>query len=771
MSSPARLLAKSVRAGAAPVSLEAHLLDTESAALALFAGDERLSRNFRRFFRLAPAALERFLLHLRLACLFHDLGKANADFLAAVLSPRPILQTLRHEHLSALVLHLPQVQQWLRANVTLDVEVLIAAVLCHHFKASEGAGPLHWCQHQGPAARLVLHLDHPEVLAVLRRVAEVAGLDSAPALPREPWGPQAPWSTAYRQGIQSARAFATQLRADPTRRALLLAVKAGLIAADAAASGLVREGQPIRRWLEDITGKRRLLPEDLARDILDLRAATIPGFTPREFQRRAADLGPRALLLAGCGSGKTLAAWKWAEAQLRERELGRVVFLYPTRGTATEGFKDYVGWAPGADAALVHGTARYELEAMRSNPRESTTGKDYVDEASARLFALGLWSKRYFSATVDQFLAFLEHGYASTCLLPVLADSALVVDEVHSFDRRMFDSLVGFLRTFDLPVLCMTATLPASRRDELERAGLRVYPSTADRVVLEDLARSESHPRYRLTLVAHEAAAFDIARESFREQKCRVLWVVNQVGRCQSLARRLREALGEDVLCYHSRFRLEDRHAAHHRTVAAFQQSERPVLAVTTQVCEMSLDLDADVLISELAPDTALVQRFGRANRHLSRGQAFRARLVVYSPRSAAPYAREELTRAASMLDELGEGDVSQRRLSEALEKHAREERDALGGSRFINAGYFATPGSFRDTDDFARPCLLDVDLPRAQVLREARQPMDGLIVAVPRARVLVDPVRPAWLPAHLGIAEASRYDPWLGFQSEETAP
>ena len=48
------------------------------------------------------------------------------------------------------------------------------------------------------------------------------------------------------------------------------------------------------------------------------------------------------------------------------------------------------------------------------------------------------WPRRVFSATVDQFLAFLQHDYGSTCLLPLLADSAIVLDEVHSYDRGMF---------------------------------------------------------------------------------------------------------------------------------------------------------------------------------------------------------------------------------------------------------------------------------------------------------------------------------------------
>ncbi|MDY6784294.1 MAG: hypothetical protein SW833_17395 [Cyanobacteriota bacterium] len=122
--------------------------------------------------------------------------------------------------------------------------------------------------------------------------------------------------------------------------------------------------------------------------------------------------GDRALLLSGCGSGKTLFAYKWHQAMLAQHQVGHLIFLYPTRGTATEGFKDYVGWVPESDASLLTGMALYELKAMRENPPDSTRGngqsKDYTTDE--RLFALGFWEKRFFSATVDQFLSFLSHS-------------------------------------------------------------------------------------------------------------------------------------------------------------------------------------------------------------------------------------------------------------------------------------------------------------------------------------------------------------------------
>ena len=555
---------------------------------------------------------------------------------------------------------------------------------------------------------------------------------------------------------------------DPARRAFVAALKAGLIAADAVASGLVREGHDLLTWLD---ATLHLPPLDaaalraavLAPRVAALAAARSTPFTWHAFQDAAALQPPRTLLLAACGAGKTLAAWRWAEAQLARRPAGRVIFLYPTRGTATEGFRDYVGWAPEAEAALVHGTARFDLEGMADNPSDATTGKRYApSESEARLFALAHWSRRYFSATVDQFLGFLEHAYASLALLPALADAVLVIDEVHSFDRHMFDALVNFLRHFDLPVLCMTATLPPSRQQELRAAGLALYPDEADRPALADLDALERHPRYALTRLDGEADALAHVLAAYRGG-LRVLWVVNVVARAQRLARALEATLGVEVLCYHSRFRLEDRRRVHAATVAAFQGRALPRIAVTTQVCEMSLDLDADVLVTELAPFPSLVQRLGRANRHLARGDAYRAPAYVYAPESPAPYLRDELDRAAAALAPLTAAPVSQRDLALALERADAAEPRAADAARFLDAGYFATPGAFRDGEDHGRPVVLDDDLPAA-ARAHAEGRLEAFVLTVPARAVLDDLPRPGWLPRHLGLAASAHYDPRFGF-------
>jgi CRISPR-associated endonuclease/helicase Cas3 len=754
------LLAKSPRKGMAPITLEQHLRDTERAASVLFRPDTRWAENWVRFFRVAEADRERFLLHLRIAGLFHDIGKANVEFQDAMSGKGFRPQTIRHEHLSGLVLHLPAVRSWIERNPNLDHGALTAAVLSHHLKVGP-AGPRKWCQPQG-APRLGIYLQHPEVKAAFEAIAAIGTLGPPPTLFPSTWQAGAPWDQAYQDGRRAARELEASIRRDPDRRAFLLSLKAGLIVSDSASSGLVREGHPIERWIEDVAHGPDLRAETIRHDILDPRARTIAAsrgsFAWHRVQDMAGEQGPRALLLSACGTGKTLAAWRWAERQVQDRRLGHVLFLYPTRGTANEGYRDYVAGAPEGQGTLLHASSRYALEAMRTNPNEGGEGER---EAQARLYSLGHWNKRYVSATVDQVLGFLEHQYGPTCLLPLVADSAIVFDEIHSFDDRMFERLLAFLHTFDVPVLCMTATLQTQRLESLVQSGLRAFPSESEREGLPDLEQQEQHPRYRLER-SSEDEALPRAIEAYGRGE-RVLWVVNRVSEAQRLARKVALALGSDPLCYHSRFRFMDRQRIHDATVRAFSDATKPVFAITTQVCEMSLDLDADFLVTEVAPVPSLVQRFGRANRHLTRGPSFLAPLLAYSPATWLPYSKADLAGGEALVSGLvGEASLSQRQLAEALDRYAPCEAALNPYASFLAGGYFAVPGDLRAIEDPGLTCVLDTDLPAVTEAYRQKQPIDGYTLPLRQSEDITP--GPTGVPRYVWVAPAEHYDPLVGY-------
>ena len=554
-----------------------------------------------------------------------------------------------------------------------------------------------------------------------------------------------------------------------------------MIAADAAGSALVREGKT-SAWLQQCFGECPYWSrERVFNAVIHPRIAQINGqlnsrgrspFEWNDIQTACDDLPRRALLLAPCGSGKTLAAWRWIAAQADRNPVNRAIFLYPTRATAKEGFRDYVSWAP--EAALMHSTAAYDLQDMFDDESDPRHGLSY--EAERRLFALGFWPKRTFSATVDQFLAFMQYSYSAICMLPVLADSVLVVDEVHSFDRHMFSALKHFLRCFDIPVLCMTATLTEDRRSQLEECGLHTYDKRSGK-----LANVAEQPRYRLSVAESRDAAAERVRDALRRGR-RVLWVVNTVSRCHEIVAmfakpldtaspdaELRTQDGQPIYCYHSRYRLADRIDRHQAIVDNLKPGRLACLGVTTQVCEMSLDLDVDLLVTEKCPATSLIQRMGRCNRaQEARSLLESGEIIVYRPLDDLPYSKEDLTGWEEFLTLVKDRESSQADLEAALAAVPGPPWDGDQRSPFLTSGPYAVANEepFRDSNDFSRECILFEDVKGYLEADDDKRP--GFVAPVPRrwatSRDHDTYAEHRRLPRYLGVASAGHYHSLLGY-------
>ncbi|MFH2130196.1 MAG: CRISPR-associated helicase Cas3', partial [bacterium] len=597
----------------------------------------RLTRCWLDFFRISTPENERVFLGSGIvAALLQDIGKANQPF-QDILSSHAELQVVRHEHLSGLILRLAVVRDWLH-SLEGDSELATLGVIGHHLRIDKRQD----FQSLSPD-RTTFRLCPKAIDEIFHALAKRFGIR-----PIQKKTVETVWSFSGRRGAFDAGQIAREtqewikkvahaLKRDPERSRALSAIRAALIAADSAGSALVREGVPLGAWIAEAFDETRLVGHGMVEEaVIRPRLAQIQSrgedFAWSDFQTAAETMPNKSLLLAPCGSGKTLAAWRWIKARVAEKPAARVIFLYPTRATATEGFRDYVSWAPEADAALMHGSSSYELADLFRNPEDDRWEKDF--STPDRLFALGFWPRRIFSATVDQFLGFMQNVYRSICLLPLLADSILVIDEVHSFDRSLFSALKVFLKTFDLSVLCMTASLPERRIQDLKDCGLATFPE--DMTQYRDLNEIANMPRYQVNRLSGQDTALELARSS-RESGKRVLWVVNTVARCQRLARTM------GALCYHSAFRLMDRKERQAEVITGFQTGSGPLAAVTTQVCEMSLDLDADVLITEHAPLTSLIQRMGRCNRKARPGSDRIGQIYLYPPENNRPYALEEM--------------------------------------------------------------------------------------------------------------------------------
>ncbi|MBT8764419.1 CRISPR-associated helicase Cas3' [Desulfohalobiaceae bacterium Ax17] len=682
----------------------------------------RLAKRWLKFFRLNIKYYPIFFINTLIACILHDLGKANSGFQRMIRKKGD--QEIRHEQLSAMFLLCPEIKDWIVNIKNADFEIIISVIGCHHLKLEPRNKNL--LTGEKGQAFLVLRIYVQQILEIINYLAQKTDFPPITSLSLPENCDLEESEYEYKERLEKVfNQINRKCKRDKIFQRLLLAVKTALIVADSAGSGLSRENKVLFSWLKKAFDEDELLTDKtITAKIITPRKKEIEEksqkpFKWQDFQLLADTLPQRAVLVSACGSGKTLAAWRWIRAQLNKKPTARVMFLYPTRATASEGFRDYVSWAP--EGILLHSSARFDLQ----NMFDDFDGRSQADfEVEDRLFALAYWQRRIFSATIHQFLGVMQYSYRSVCLLPLLVDSIVVVDEVHSLDSALFSALKKFLEEFDLPVLCMSATITPSRREKLEECGLKIFPDDPEK--LDDLSQKIKIPRYQTNLIEDTERAKDIALYALEQGK-KVLWVVNTVDRCQQLAQELNTY--KDVLCYHSRFKLEDRIKIHQKVVENFK-SDKPVLAITTQLCEMSLDLDAHVLITETAPITSLIQRMGRCNRHLKYDCG---EIYLYFPENNAPYKDGDLQGVREFVKKINQRKLRQLELEHLLEGLTAKMIEIEKYNAFLGDGPWAKTRDIADYNNQCVQAILDSDIERFFDLKNKKEPFDGLIVPVPR--------------------------------------
>lgn len=226
-----------------------------------------------------------------------------------------------------------------------------------------------------------------------------------------------------------------------------------------------------------------------------------------------------------------------------------------------------------------------------------------------------------------------------------LAGKVVVIDECHAYDAYMncyLDRALTWLGRYKVPVILLSATLPAKRRVELVRAYLngrtapdglwqtcRGYPLltwTDGKRVEQTTIPLETEPRRVETFPLTEEQLTDTLRSALQEGGCAGV-IVNTVKKAQAIAARLRAELPEfEVEVFHAQFLMPDRAAKEEALMKRIGKHSTPeqrdkLIVVGTQVLEQSLDIDLDFLVTELCPMDLLLQRIGRLHRHEGRAR------------------------------------------------------------------------------------------------------------------------------------------------------
>jgi CRISPR-associated endonuclease/helicase Cas3 len=219
-----------------------------------------------------------------------------------------------------------------------------------------------------------------------------------------------------------------------------------------------------------------------------------------------------------------------------------------------------------------------------------------------------------------------------------LANSVLIVDEVHAYDAYMHGLLGEVLRQQKATggsAILLSATLPANLRAKLlqtwDASGQddAPYPAlwhaTSGIVIPRTVSDAQQPKRREVEIECLKLVnAFpdtDLIERIIKaaEAGAQVAIVMNLVDDAQRLARQLRDQTTVAVDIFHARFRFIDRQDKERATLERYgrkaaRQTGR--ILVATQVVEQSLDLDFDWMLTQICPVDLLFQRLGRLHRH-----------------------------------------------------------------------------------------------------------------------------------------------------------
>lgn len=335
----------------------------------------------------------------------------------------------------------------------------------------------------------------------------------------------------------------------------------------------------------------------------------------RQFQYRAFQIASKVegdvLAVAPTGSGKTEAALLWAS---QKKEYDNILYLLPTRVTSNAIYKRLCNYFGNEKVAVVHSSAYF----LRKEIDDSYEEKEYafidktffknvtvctVDQVLTQGFNLGFWEVKTFHQM----------------------NARIIIDEIHLYEPYTLGLIIATInylqKEFSARFFIMTATMPEKLKVLLEK-NLRKPSFIPDSELLD-----EARNQFEVRNCSFKGLESEIT-EAIAEGK-KTLLVLNTVDSAIEAYEKFKpffKGRENKIVCYHSRFIQKDR-TKKENAIFTLENQIEPCLLVATQVVEVSLDIDFDILFTENAPIDAIIQRAGRVNR---KRQKKGAKVVVF---------------------------------------------------------------------------------------------------------------------------------------------
>ena len=250
--------------------------------------------------------------------------------------------------------------------------------------------------------------------------------------------------------------------------------------------------------------------------------------------------------------------------------------------------------------------------------------------------------------TIDHVIYSFVHGFSqSDFALGNLQTSVMIFDEVHYYEENTLNhlyTLFGFLKEMNIPHILMSGTLPNFITDKLPSYNMFI---DNEGLPLE----SFSIEYYDECLVRTDSFNFneDLLNEiqSNDNKGLKQFFIFNTVKRAQTFYFKLKSILpNTKIILYHSQFTHNHR-VQKENEILDYASKNNGFILIATQVIEISLDISADVIYTELAPPDALGQRGGRLNRKRKEGSF---KMKLFNSESNLPYDEELINKTKEFL-------------------------------------------------------------------------------------------------------------------------
>ncbi|MDR6561576.1 MULTISPECIES: CRISPR-associated helicase Cas3' [unclassified Arcicella] len=336
-----------------------------------------------------------------------------------------------------------------------------------------------------------------------------------------------------------------------------------------------------------------------------------------QHQKDCAETLGNVILTAPTGSGKTESAFLWLRRHFEESQTGRIFYILPFTASINAMFERLRKVIDNEKVGMLHGKLSAYLNNYFEEHQYSQSNKVEAIKELKQKF-------KYVTTPIKVCTPFqlLKHLFGLKGFEQGLfewVNGYFIFDEIHAYDPKTFAQIKVLLefatQHLNVKVMIMTATLPKFLRNELVIAIDKYKPVFADNALFDAFKRHKIILENGLL-----EENLSIIQQDLRKGR-KVLVVCNTVAKSQEIYNILKNEKVKSVLL-HGGFNGVDRNS-HEQTLLQSELNkdiDDVMLLVGTQAIEVSLDIDFDIIYTEPAPIDALLQRFGRVNRKREKG-------------------------------------------------------------------------------------------------------------------------------------------------------